>query len=189
MPNDNYIAGLDILGLAPATKPVIVARKPPAAAATKPTATAAKATAAAKPAAAKAVSAAVKKSIQTRAASSAKHANTTADKLGKRKQPVAKSMSKMLKSHASRLVSAATKIKGVAEIFGDDAVVDAVTQSVSGVDRMAQAGDIANQLLPVIDQLYAAGKSDLAHDGETMVNAANYIVTSIDQMIRNVRMM
>jgi hypothetical protein len=196
----SYYSGLDVLGAvavlprkltaaqaaqqALASGRPVVTRPAPAAksAAAKTTSTPKPATTPKTPAK---VSTEVKKSTQLRAASAAKHANATAAKLAKFKHPLAKNMSGLLKKHASNLTTKATKIKGMAEVLGDDTAVNDVSADSGITDQMAQAGDIATQILPIVDKLYTAGKSDLAHEGETMVNAANYIIITLDQMQRS----
>lgn len=178
-----YLIGLDVLGMTPVTKPVVrpvtrpAAPRPasapkPAATPPKPTATPPKPT----------TSAAKVKAAKTKAASSIKRAQTVAARLDKhRNKPVAARISSSLKNHVSALSTASTKIKGV--VFGDDA--DTLNASSGDTDLLSQVGDIAAQVFDVIDPLYAAGKDDLAREGEAIVNAANYIVTTIEQWRRD----
>lgn len=176
MANDTYIFGLDVLGMAPVTKPV-TRPAAPRPVAPKPT------TAAPKPSTpppAKPTSSAAKvKAAKTHAAAVVNRAQKSASRLDRHKRkPKAAAISAILKQNASKLNATATKIKGV--VFGDDA--DTVEWIAKLLDQQAQAADIAAQVYDVIDPLYAAGKDDLAREGETIVNACNYIVTQTENM-------
>jgi hypothetical protein len=180
------VNGVEILGISAVTKPMVRTasvkpRTPPAA--TKP-ATKAATKPVTKPAPAAKVatkSAAKVKVVKDKAAKAASHAVSTGNKLTK----LHPGMSKMLKSAGASLQSKATKIKG--DVIGDE--VDEVEVTSPSVEKMAAAGDIATQIIPYIDQLNAAGQTDLAHEGEMIVNSANYLITSITQMIQMNRTM
>lgn len=175
------INGVEILGITGvsrlAVRPAPVAAKPVTrpTTATKPAPTAAKPASTTKPAT-KAAPAAKVKAAKAHAAKASSHAIATGNKLTK----LHPGMSKMLKAAGTKLQSKATKIKG--DVLGDD-VEDVETASPT-VERMAAAGDLATQILPFIDQLYKAGQTDLAHEGEMIVNSANYMIVDLTQQLQ-----
>lgn len=179
MRNITTIDGVEILGITPVAKPLVrpVTLRPSA---TKPAPVAAKPASAAKPAAKpapKVASATKVRAAKAHAAKASSHAIATGNKLTK----LHSGMSKMLKSAGTNLQSKAMKIKG--DVIGDD--ITDVENASPTVDKMAAAGDLATQIIPFIDQLYAVGQTDLAHEGETIVNSANYLITSLSQMLQS----
>lgn len=139
------------------------------------------------------------KATQDKATKAASRATATGNKLAK----LHPGMSKMLKTAGSTLQSKATKLKAPPaaaatttkpktsmmgwEVLGDD-VAD-VDASSTNVDLMASAGDLATQILPYIEQLRAAGQTDLASEGEMIVNSANFLIVDLTQQIQSLRMM
>lgn len=191
--SSRYLAGAYAIGALPVDK-VVTRRPPPAAskpssstatrpapaAPPKPAAVTRPAPPAPKPAPKPTASPATKAKITA----AANHAAATASKLAGRHP----GMSRALKTISSAMATKAQAIHGDASIIGD--IVDwfigddsADAQQASGADIAAQAGDIAVQIYNTLDALAAAGKTDLMHEGESLVNSCNYIVITIQQIL------
>jgi hypothetical protein len=188
--SNRYLVGAYAIGALPVGK---VVTRPAPRAAPKPASSAPVATRPAPPAAPKPTTKpappakpTTSPATKSKITAAANHAATTAGKLARRHP----GMSGALKRISSAMSSKAQSIKGddglidnvIGWFIGDDS---ADAQQATGADIAAQAGDIAVQIYNTLDALSAAGKTDLMHEGEALVNSCNYIVITIDQMIRS----
>jgi hypothetical protein len=194
--SSRYLAGAYAIGALPVGKAVTrtppkaapkstVATRPAPAAPAKPALVTRPAPPAPKPAPKPTTSPATKAKITA----AANHAASTSSKLARRHP----GMSRALKTISSAMSAKAQAIRGdesvigvigdIADWFIGDDSADA--QQATGADIAAQAGDIAVQIYNTLDALSASGKTDLMHEGEALVNSCNYIVITIDQMIRS----
>jgi hypothetical protein len=95
-------------------------------------------------------------------------------------------MSSALKKISGAMTRKAQSIQGglidsvIGWFIGDDA---GDGQQVDAAEIAAQVGDIAVQIYNTLDALNAAGKTDLMHEGESLVNSCNYIVITISQIL------